>query len=46
MSTWTWTFVKPEYLSKKQIEKLLDDAIKNCGGIIIAIIKNMVGIMN
>ena len=33
MSTWTWTFVKPEYLSKKQIEKLLNYAITNCGGI-------------
>ena len=33
MSTWTWTFVKPEYLSKPQLESLLNDAIKNCGGI-------------
>jgi len=33
MSTWTWTFVKPEYLSKQQLESLLTNAIKNCGGI-------------
>jgi hypothetical protein len=33
MSTWTWTFIKPEYLSKKQIKSLLEDAINNCGGI-------------
>ena len=33
MSTWTWTFVKPEYLSKKQIKSLLEDAINNCGGV-------------
>ena len=33
MSTWTWTFIKPEYLSKKQIENLLKDAIDNCGGV-------------
>lgn len=33
MSTWTWTFIKPEYLSKKQIKSLLEDAIKNTGGI-------------
>ena len=33
MSTWTWTFVKPEYLSKKQIKSLLEDAIKHSGGI-------------
>ena len=33
MSTWTWTFIKPEYLSKDQIKSLLEDAIKNCGGI-------------
>lgn len=33
MSTWTWTFVKPECLSKKQIESLLNNAIKNCGGV-------------
>ena len=33
MSTWTWTFIKPEYLSKTAIENLLNDAIKHCGGI-------------
>ena len=33
MSTWTWTFIKPEYLSKKQIKSLLEDAINNCGGV-------------
>lgn len=33
MSTWTWTFIKPEHLSKEQIENLLDNAIKRCGGI-------------
>jgi hypothetical protein len=33
MSTWTWTFIKPEYLSKEQIESLLTDAIKHTGGI-------------
>ena len=33
MSTWTWTFVKPEYLSKEQIKSLLEDAIKHSGGI-------------
>ena len=33
MSTWTWTFIKPECLSKKQIKKLLEDAIKHTGGI-------------
>jgi len=33
MSTWTWTFVKPEYLSKKQIKSLLEDAINHCGGV-------------
>ena len=33
MSTWTWTFVKPEYLSKKQIKSFLEDAINNCGGV-------------
>ena len=33
MSTWTWTFIKPEYLSKDQIKSLLEDTIKNCGGI-------------
>lgn len=33
MSTWTWTFVKPDYLSKKQIKNLLEDAIKHTGGI-------------
>lgn len=33
MSTWTWTFIKPENLSKKQIEKLLKDAINNTGGV-------------
>ena len=29
MSTWTWTFIKPEYLSKDQIKSLMEDAIKN-----------------
>ncbi len=33
MSTWTWTFIKPEYLSKQQLESILNYAIKNCGGI-------------
>jgi len=33
MSTWTWTFIKPEYLSKDQIKSLLEDAIKHTGGI-------------
>ena len=33
MSTWTWTFIKPEHLSKKQIENLLEYAIKHTGGI-------------
>jgi hypothetical protein len=33
MSTWTWTFIKPECLSKKQIEKLLEYAIKHTGGV-------------
>lgn len=33
MSTWTWTFVKPEYLSKNQIKYLLEDAIKHTGGV-------------
>lgn len=33
MSTWTWTFIKPEYLSKKQIENLIKYAINNTGGI-------------
>ena len=33
MSTWTWTFIKPECLSKTAIENLLNDAIKHCGGI-------------
>lgn len=33
MSTWTWTFIKPEHLSKTVIENLLNDAIKYCGGI-------------
>ena len=33
MSTWTWTFIKPEYLSKAQIKSLMEDAIKNTGGI-------------
>ncbi len=33
MSTWTWTFVKPEYLSKKQIESLIKYAIDNTGGV-------------
>lgn len=33
MSTWTWTFIKPEHLSKKQIKNLLEDAIKHTGGI-------------
>jgi len=33
MSTWTWTFVKPEYLSKDQIKSLLEDAIRHTGGV-------------
>ena len=33
MSTWTWTFIKPENLSKKQIESLIKDAINHCGGV-------------
>ena len=33
MSTWTWTFIKPEKLSKKQIKNLLEDAIKHVGGV-------------
>ena len=33
MSTWTWTFIKQEYLSKKQIESLIKDAIEHTGGI-------------
>ena len=33
MSTWTWTFIKPEYLSKDQIKSLLDDKIQHTGGI-------------
>lgn len=33
MSTWTWTFIKPDCLSKKQIKNLLEDAIKHIGGI-------------
>jgi len=33
MSTWTWTFIKPECLSKKQIQNLLEDAIKHTGGV-------------
>lgn len=33
MSTWTWTFIKPEYLSKDQIKSLLEDAIKHTGGV-------------
>ena len=33
MSTWTWTFVKPECLSKKQIKSLLEDAIRHTGGV-------------
>ena len=33
MSTWTCTFIKPEYLSKGQIKSLMEDAIKNTGGI-------------
>ena len=33
MSTWTWTFVKPEYLSKDQIKSLLEDKIQHTGGI-------------
>ena len=28
MSTWTWTFIKPECLSKKQIKDLLEHAIQ------------------
>ncbi len=32
MSTWTWTFVKPECLSKKQIQNLLKYAIDHTGG--------------
>ena len=33
MSTWTWTFIKPDHLSKKQIKNLLEHAIKYTGGI-------------
>lgn len=33
MSTWTWTFVKPECLTKKQKDNLLKLAIDNVGGI-------------
>ena len=33
MSTWTWTYIKPEYLSRKQIESLITDAIEHTGGI-------------
>ena len=33
MSTWTWTFIKPEYLSKDQIKSLLEEAIKHTGGV-------------
>lgn len=33
MSTWTWTFIKPECLSKKQIQNLLEHAIKYTGGV-------------
>jgi len=33
MSTWTWTFIKPEYLSKDQIKSLLEDAIRHTGGV-------------
>ena len=33
MSTWTWTFIKPEYLSKDQIKFLLEDAIQHTGGV-------------
>ena len=33
MSTWTWTFIKPENLSKKQIKRLLEYAIDNTGGV-------------
>ena len=33
MSTWTWTFIKPECLSKKQIQNLLKHAIDHTGGI-------------
>jgi len=32
MSTWTWTFIKPECLSKKQIQNLLKYAIDHTGG--------------
>ena len=33
MSTWTWTFVKPEFLTKKQKINLLKHAIDTVGGI-------------
>lgn len=33
MSTWTWTFIKPEYLSKDQIKFLLEDTIQHTGGV-------------
>ena len=33
MSTWTWTFIKTEYLSKDQIKSLMEDAIRHTGGI-------------
>lgn len=33
MSTWTWTFIKPEYLSKDQIKSLMEDAIRHTGGV-------------
>lgn len=33
MSTWTWTFVKPECLTKKQKDYLLKRAIDTVGGI-------------
>ena len=33
MSTWTWTFIRPEYLSKEQTKKLLEEAIRHTGGV-------------